>query len=328
MRSNPLAGKSNRSVPLPAQAKETCFTQSDTGFFIIFGCPRSGTTLLAQCLSAHSKVFVPYETDIFIPCAFIMSRVSNLEIGKNMIADLITNAYSFDLSLGKYLSVEEVRQSVTQSEYTLSTIFKNLFALVGEKVGKPIVGDKSPNDMFDILALAQAGMLKEPVKVIHIVRDLRDAITSLNRQNWVDNADVWFPRLWSDRNLFLQAHLRQAPNYFFLRYEDFVANPTKWLQSLTSFLNIEFEPHMLNTASFPEYYKTVPAHRHLHDPIGTQRIGLWKKQAAGQKILIYEAQAREALLNFGYLQASAEEGARRNTQTCRSLRTTIQGVQR
>jgi len=29
----------------------------------LFGTPRSGTILLAQCLSAHTKIIVPSETD-------------------------------------------------------------------------------------------------------------------------------------------------------------------------------------------------------------------------------------------------------------------------
>ena len=32
--------------------------------FFIFGSPRSGTTLLAQCLSAHSEIIVPGEVSI------------------------------------------------------------------------------------------------------------------------------------------------------------------------------------------------------------------------------------------------------------------------
>lgn len=281
----------------------------DGCFFIIFGSPRSGTTLLAQCLSAHSKIFVPFETDIFVPCAFIMSRVSESALGKEMIVDLITNSYYFEQSLGKYLSVKDVRRSVTRSDYSLPAIFSDLYVLLGKEVGKPIVGDKSPNDINDIMTLFPAGMLNSPIKVIHLVRDVRDLMVSLNRQKWVADADAWFPRLWADRNLCLQAYMRNAPNYFFLRYEDLVAEPVQWLSAISSFLGVEFEPRMLDTASFPEDYKAFPAHRHLHDPIETQRVGEWKTQATTGQLQMYEKQACEALLEFGYLQPLEEKAA-------------------
>ncbi len=37
--------------------------------FFVFGSPRSGTTLMAQCLSSHTDIIIPHETDFI--CAFI-----------------------------------------------------------------------------------------------------------------------------------------------------------------------------------------------------------------------------------------------------------------
>ena len=270
-------------------------------FFIIFGGPRSGTTLLSQCLSAHSKIHVPYETDIIGPCAFIVDRVRNPRVGKEIIVNLITNSYYFDVSLGRCLTTEDVREAVKEAEYDMQAIFMNLYSLLGTRVGKSIVGDKSPFDMFNPFILVRTGLLNQPTKIIHIVRDIRDVMLSLNRQGWFPNADSYFPRLWAERNLFLQAQMENAPNYFFLRYEDFVRDPTTWLHSLCAFVGAELEQSMLDTSSFPDFYRAIPAHSHLHSPIGPQYIGEWKSNSTPEQIRNYESQAREALLKFGYL---------------------------
>ncbi len=222
-------------------------------------------------------------------------------MGKEIIVKLITHSYYFDVSLGHHLTPEDVRDAVTEAEYDMQAIFMNLYSLLGAKASKSIIGDKSPFDIFDAFILVRTGLLNEPTKVIHIVRDIRDVMVSLNRQGWFPNADAYFPRLWAGRNLFLQAHMEHAPNYFFLRYEDFVREPARWLKSLCAFVGAELEEGMLDTSSFPAFYKTMPAHSHLHSPIGTQYIGEWKSHATKQQVQNYESQAREALLKFGYL---------------------------
>ncbi|HEV8484589.1 MAG TPA: sulfotransferase [Blastocatellia bacterium] len=277
-------------------------------FFIIFGCPRSGTTLLSQCLTAHSRIHVPYETDILGPCAFIVDRVKNPGVGKEIIVNLITHSYYFDVSLGHYLTPQDIRDVVKGAKYDMQAIFMNLYSLLGARARKSIIGDKSPFDILDAFILARTGLLNEPMKVIHIVRDIRDVMVSLNRQGWFPNADSYFPRLWSQRNLFLQAHMEHASNYFLLRYEDFVREPAKWLNALCAFVGAELEEQMPDTFSFPAFYKTMPAHSRLHSPIGPQYIGEWKSQATSEQVQNYESQAREALLKFGYLDSDGTPG--------------------
>ena len=270
--------------------------------FILFGAPRSGTTLLAQCLSAHSQVFVPYETDVIGPCALIIDRVRDAEHGKPLITGFILHSYFFKASLGQHLTPEEVRHSVASSEYTLQAIFRGLYAALGAKVGKPITGDKSPFDLFNLFAIERQGLLEEPVKVIHLVRNMFDVLASLHRQaGWLPRAEIYFPRRWSDRNLFLQSFLREAPNYFFLRYEDFVADPGPWAAALCEFLGCRFEPAMLGTSRFHERYRLMPAHARRYGPIGEDRVQTGRSGLPPEQVAAVQTQAHEALVKFGYL---------------------------
>ena len=90
--------------------------------FFIFGMPRSGTTLLAQCLNAHSKIVVPHETDFIIPMAFIFDRIRDEQVGRNLIYELIVNSTYFPNSLEEYVDARTVYDSVHSCDYSPASI--------------------------------------------------------------------------------------------------------------------------------------------------------------------------------------------------------------
>jgi len=51
--------------------------------FVVFGSPRSGTTLLAATLNQNDNIIIPDETDFIIPLAFLLKTVKDEEKGKN-----------------------------------------------------------------------------------------------------------------------------------------------------------------------------------------------------------------------------------------------------
>lgn len=59
--------------------------------FILFGSPRSGTTLFKECLNLHSGIFIPNQTTFISPVAHVMSSVSEWEKSKKLVADLIVS---------------------------------------------------------------------------------------------------------------------------------------------------------------------------------------------------------------------------------------------
>jgi hypothetical protein len=269
------------------------------GFFIIFGSPRSGTTLLAQCLSNHSDVVIPYETDFLIPSALIFNRIKDAATGKRLIAELIVSTNDFR-SLAVYLTKNEIQSLVLESDYNFQTIVHNIYSAIAKRVNKSVAGDKSPNDLHNVDSLLQAGLLEEKTKAIHIVRDIRDVTESLIRMNWAPGLENNFPRYWCANNLFLYTVLSGEPNYFFLRYEDFVTDPDGYLRKLCAFLGISFEVSMLDTSAFHQRYKSMPAHSNLYEAISNRSVGKWKSALTTEQVRMIESQAREALLKFDY----------------------------
>lgn len=271
--------------------------------FILFGMPRSGTTLLAQCLNAHAEIVVPHETDFIIPMAFIFDRVRNEQVGRDLICKLIVNTEAFSRSIGEYISAEIVHDVVHSCEYHPFCILNELYARVAEAAGAKLAGDKSPNDLNFLRMLVKTGGLSSGIKVIHIVRDIRDLMVSVNRTGWVSDLDLYFPRFWCNNNLYLNAIYKEdTSNYSLIRYEDLVAHPKEEINRLSAFLDVEFDPGMLDPENRHKRYKGVETHSNLYNQISNSSVGKHMAVLDHATRINYETQAREALIRFGYLE--------------------------
>jgi hypothetical protein len=270
--------------------------------FFLFGMPRSGTTLLAQCLDAHPDLVVPHETDFIVPMGFLFDRIRDPALGRRMIEQLILNSPAFAGSLGEFLDADAVRAAVHDSDYHPAAILRSLYARVAAAGGARLAGDKSPNDINFARILVKTGALAPDFKILHIVRDIRDLMVSLNRTGWVAELDRYFPRLWCQNNLYLQALFGDDPaRYLRLRYEDLAADPAGEVGRACAFLGVDFRPAQLAPESRHVRYRGMDQHENLFKPISSFSVGRHGAELDAATRLNYETQAQEALRAFGYL---------------------------
>lgn len=270
--------------------------------FFLFGMPRSGTTLLAQCLGAHPDLVIPHETDFIIPLGFLFDRIRDPALGRQMIEQLILNSPAFAGSLGEFLDTDAVRAAVHDSDYHPAAILRSLYARVAAAAGAKLAGDKSPNDINFARILVKTGALAPDFKILHIVRDIRDLMVSLNRTGWVAELDRYFPRLWCHNNLYLQALFGDDPaRYLCLRYEDLVEDPANEVGRACDFLGVDFQPEQLAPQNRHARYRGMGQHENLFNPIAPRSVGRHSEELDQATRLNYETQAQEALRTFGYL---------------------------
>jgi hypothetical protein len=271
--------------------------------FFIFGSARSGTTLLAQVLSAHSKLIVPAETDFIVPANYIYQRVLDPDVRRTLLAELIPNTSLFDDSLGRYMSRADARAVIVNGSGDIGELFAELYSLLAERAGKALAGDKSPNDLPHVPLLQANGMFNANRKVIHIVRDVRDSGASILRLGWIDEKvqKEFHARNWQNANLKLSRAMHRSANYFFIRYEDFVTDPRPWCERLCAFLEFDFEPEMLDETRRDIRYDLVPAHSRITKQISGDAIGSHKNYVSEQESENWANDAKVALQLYGYI---------------------------
>ena len=278
--------------------------------FFIFGSPRSGTTLLALSLNAHPDIVIPHETDFIIPAAFVFDRLADVNTRREILKPLITRASAFS-SLSEYLTAAEICAIIDAGATTLSGLLADIYAALARKAGARLAGDKSPNDLGFLRILIKNHGIVPGVKIIHIVRDVRDVVSSLMERGWVPQIESYFPRAWSGSNLYLHSLFCNDDNYHLVRFEDLAGNPAKILTGVCRHLGVEFLPQMLDPQGRHPRYKGLPQHQHLYEPISTATVGYFRDKINPALVALCEAQSREAMAVFGYAteQVDAEPAA-------------------
>jgi hypothetical protein len=273
--------------------------------FLVFGQPRSGTTLVAQCLNAHPEVVIPDETDLVVPLAFLLDRVPDPEVGRELAARLVVSTERFGASLGRYLSAEAAGQAVRGAAYTLPGILDALYAAVAAAGGGRLGGDKSPNDLKFVRILIAAGLFGPEVPVIHVVRDVRDVMASFTELGWADGVAEGLLRHWVANNLLVQSAVpRQGSPYVLARYEDVVRDPEGEFRRMCGVLGIDFAPSMLDDeARYRQFqeHEGMAQHAQTFEPISDARVGRYRDTFDRRTVRRMNDLAAEGLREFGYV---------------------------
>jgi hypothetical protein len=137
--------------------------------FFIFGHARSGTTLLVRLIRLHPDVHCNYQAHFFTRPPLLESLVANAEVGAWL------SRRSNRWNHGGDLSPLVLRAS--------ADFIMERDAI---KVGKTIVGDKSPSSLLDGEAVRLMQKVYPDGRLLYIVRDGRDAIISHRFQSFID----------------------------------------------------------------------------------------------------------------------------------------------
>jgi hypothetical protein len=275
--------------------------------FMIFGSPRSGTTLLKETLNLHSDIFVPMQTTFISTAAHIVGSVSSWQEASRIIADMIVHSDDFAAVLAEYLSEEDIRNAIARAEPSLGGALDAIYGSIAKSLGKRLGGDKSPDDLLSIRKLEQVGLLHSDIKFIHIIRDVRGSVASLLKVDWAPaGIEQYFPRIWNYTNLHLYEALIGKPNYTMLRYEDLVADPESTLRRVTTLLDVPFQAAMLDSSARGMALRDNPSHRNLSQPFLPDRIDAWRSQLSKELQAHCRNSAGEAMQAFGYVDAPTQ----------------------
>lgn len=273
--------------------------------FMILGSPRSGTTLLARVISAHPDLVVPSETDFIPPACLALQNIENETAGREIITQFVLNSPLSQSAFFKFLDEAEIRQVIAQAPYD-RRIITDLYDRLALRSGHKFGGDKSPNNLLDIRYLHLAGLLDADIKIIHIVRDIRDVVSSLIEQKWVADIDRIMPRIWVESNLYVTSLLENQPNYLLIRYEDFVDKPKDTAQAICRFLEVEYTDLMLDVARRDPMYRDLQSHRNIYRDINSDRISRFQLNMDMGMVGAVERSALEGMVRFGYGQMTID----------------------
>jgi len=256
-----LAGSTTATheEPLPAQAtgrtgllmptrrlKTTIPAVKNKPVAFLLSGPRSGSTLLRVMLAGHPDLFCPPELHLL---QFNSMREWSEDLGKSYLGEGLQRAL-----------MEVDGRSAQETSALLDDLIRQdvpvekVYAMLQEKVAPRLLVDKSPTYGSSIETLEHAERIFEGAKYIHLVRHPYSAIESFMRNRFerlvaAGDADSMTlgEEVWSLSNANIRDFVSPLlkSKHHLVRYEDLVSNPEKTMKALCAFLEVPFNPAVL-----------------------------------------------------------------------------------
>ena len=271
----------------------------------LFGCTRSGTSLLSRMINAHPNIAVPYESHLyntFCPWLGYYGDLNEASVRQRLLDDILSTDVFGDWD------------PPVDRDRTLAAIRRNDFHGMVEAImgtwaadqGKTRWGEKTPNHVFWWPQVREGF---GDMQVIHIVRDGRDVALSWKKARFGPKHMYHLARAWVG---YLQAveQLREAladDAFCQVSYEQLLTNPEAVLKRICSFLGEPYVPQMLSFFEESAEWRTDADNTaNLQRPLMTDNTGKWRSGMSKRDLRVFEAVAGPTLEQYGYERALSD----------------------
>lgn len=263
---------------------------------VVLGVRRSGTTLLRTMLTQHSGLAIPPESYFVLPLW--------LRHGERPDRDAFLRDVGRLEEPRKWGLDRSVIARFLPAQPTFAAAIQAVYRAYADKLDKARFGDKTPAYMRDVELLERAF---PGAQYVHIVRDGRDAGLSYLQRRRFDAVNWARPRslgafaaqwCWEVENARQFAAEALPGRYVELAYERLVRAPEASLRELCAFLEMEFEPAMLEYHRAPEPALARAQPRLAEEPSPGRAD--WRERMKRSDIERFEAVAGRTLAALGY----------------------------
>ena len=270
-------------------------------FPFLVGCNRSGTTMMRGMFDSHPDLAVPPESYFVVPA---LRRASAYEAGgtldvENFLADLRANPSfrrNWELPAAALAALRD-----DPPPDTAAALLRLYTAYAAER-DKTRAADKTPQHILHVELLARSF---PQARFVHLVRDGRNVVPSLlevphGPTRFPDGVEYWRTRVLAGRRTGEQLG---PERYREVRYEDLVADPEARLRELCEFLELAYDPAMLEyPARVGELVAGTfdPRHHLGISRAPTSTVRDWRTTMTDHDVQLFEAIAGDALDAFGY----------------------------
>jgi protein-tyrosine sulfotransferase len=273
--------------------------------FFIIGSPRSGNTLLRRILYAHPDLHIPPESYVLGKTIRLFRQYRTMNWPD--LVYFILAQFEFHSEFETFeISLRPLAQRLIhapENSRSLAFILDSLYRYHAEMKGIPCQrwGDKTPLNIF---VLEKILSVFPDAQFIHVVRDGVDVVSSYLEANF-QTADIdrgakrWLSSIKEARR-FIQRHPALCLE---IRYEELVREPLSVILEICKFLNIEYNPQMMDSHKFAQDMGDVPMRGHhvaVSQPFSTLNIGKGRQQLSlVQKRRLQDLIGQE-LVQLGY----------------------------
>jgi O-antigen/teichoic acid export membrane protein len=312
------AGRSRNVAVSSSIPKQQSAPQSDVETaqgpppIFIVGPSRSGTTLLSRMLDAHTSLAIFPETW----CYVVLDRLGCYEDFKNRWQYILFLNQVWD-ALRQYkdeaarVLAEEAAKRPSYSG-PVRPVLQSFGRAYAAARGATQWGEKTPGH---VLWLPQIRSLFPEAKILVCLRDPLDVVASYDERWGGGRAETEYLMRASAQVRHYLHRLLQEPAFpvdqiLTVRYESLTTYPQEVLQEICQFLEIQFEPNMLefyrNHANVERDTPDGQYHHLLAQPATSERVGRYRSVFSPSQIALIGRCLGDEVRQLGYATPSTE----------------------
>lgn len=256
----------------------------------VLGCPRSGTTLLAEFL-APTAYGAPVETHFITKYARRLPGYGDLSVRAHF--DRLVDDILGERPVMQWrLDVDRNALWAAHGGRPYVELVDGICRRRAARLGKRSWGDKTPHFILDLPRLAA---LFPESKYIYVVRDGRDVALSLLEKSWGPGNLYACAEYWKACNAesAALAGLRARGQLFEVAYEALLDDPRSIVARMYAFLDEPFPEDVL---------------RPLLDSVRRGNCNKWMTRLTPAEVQLFERVAARTLERFGYACTHQEGG--------------------
>ncbi len=290
----------------------------------VLGAARSGTTLLQSMIDAHPEIALVGELHFFDQILRLRETIPEPLDGK--VSDrlrqgiLACHAIRFVPEIESALDLALPRLAVAPRP-TYGLLFRLLLEAFQEMRCAARVGEKTPNN---VRYLAELVDLFPDARIVHILRDPRDSISSRIRYPFSSPSVIFNTLLWKIEMIyafdFASAEGAGEERYIEVRYEDLVREPERLLRRICQFIGVTYRAAMLDGHRRAErVVKGEPWKAGIGEPVNRRSIGAWQQRLTPAEVGLIEAIGGRYVEESGYERLSTVGRPRIAVEALRDL---------
>ena len=275
-------------------------------FILITTSFRSGSSLLSKILNAHSKIAMSTDKIKFFRYCYDRYLPLNETNLNKMIKDLDSRLQKrFNICI----DVDAIKKESIKNQFDQAKIYKAILEEYFKNHNKTIIGE------MENLAWTKIPFFLDNVpdsKAMIILRDPRDVVTSFKKFTFAPGDDYLISvfNLVDQMNHIIRLQSRYPSRFYCVRYEKLKRETEKEVRRITNFLNVKFEPSMLEDENWLEstgkkwknekcssfYDKSKPDDKELMN----NPVERWKKIITDEDLFITEWILSKQLDTFNF----------------------------
>ncbi|MCL2927686.1 MAG: sulfotransferase [Trichodesmium sp. MAG_R01] len=218
----------------------------------IFGCPRSGTTLLQSILATHPEIASFPETKFFLyGVAKYEPKRKKFGLISRRLKPHLNQYFKYQINRPEMLKYFPKIPILDFIDLYTRSFIKVLNILTVEE-GKSLWLEKTPDHLLYLDYIEK--MLPE-ARMIHLLRNGSDVVASLYEvthkypQEWYGAWDInRCLERWKE-SIEISMKYSQKSNHILLSYDELVTNTSAMIKRVCNFLSLEFDETMITSYS-------------------------------------------------------------------------------